>query len=261
MRLRDKRCLIAGGTSGIGLAAAGRFLEEGARLVISGHDEAQGHAALASLGARGQVCFIRCDAMVSEEVEALGRQSVSWLGGLDVLYHVAGGSGRRFGDGPLHECSEEGFDRTLGVNLKTLFLTNRLALRHFLQERRAGVILNLASVLALSPSPRYFGTAAYSAAKGAVISLSRQAAARYASDMIRINVLAPGLIDTPMAARAVSDPAIQAFLAAKQPLARGPGLPEDCAGAAVFLCSDEARFITGAVLTVDGGWCVRDGNV
>jgi NAD(P)-dependent dehydrogenase (short-subunit alcohol dehydrogenase family) len=115
-------------------------------------------------------------------------------------------------------------------------------------------------VLALQPSPKHFDTAAYTAAKGGIIALSRLAAARYAPDGVRINVLAPGLVDTPMSTRAVNDPAIRHFLRTKQPLGPGPGRPEDCAGAAVFLCSDEARFITGAVLPVDGGWCVSEGQ-
>jgi NAD(P)-dependent dehydrogenase (short-subunit alcohol dehydrogenase family) len=118
----------------------------------------------------------------------------------------------------------------------------------------------MSSVLALSPSPEFFDTAAYTVAKGGVISMSRLAAARYAKDKIRVNVLAPGLIDTPMAARAVSDPAIAAFLRSKQPLGPGPGTPEDCADAAVFLCSDESRFITGVVLPIDGGWSLTDGQ-
>ena len=90
--------------------------------------------------------------------------------------------------------------------------------------------------------------------------MSRLMAASYALNKIRVNVLAPGLIDTPMAARAVNDPAIRAFLEAKQTLGPGPGKPEDCADAAVFLCSDEARFITGVVLPIDGGWLVCDGQ-
>jgi NAD(P)-dependent dehydrogenase (short-subunit alcohol dehydrogenase family) len=180
------------------------------------------------------------------------------LGGLDILYHVAGGSGRRHGDGPLHECTDEGWQYTLDVNLKSTFLTNRAAVRHFLDQRQPGVILNMASVLALSPSPHHFDTCAYTASKGGVIALSRLAAARYAADGIRVNVIAPGLIDSPMAARAVGDPAILDFLRFKQPLKGGPGSTDDCADAAVFLCSDEASFITGAVLPVDGGWCVSE---
>jgi NAD(P)-dependent dehydrogenase (short-subunit alcohol dehydrogenase family) len=259
MRLAGKRCLIVGGTSGLGLAAARRFLDEGARLVIAGHQQEEG-AAAASLSDPEKVRFLRCDATLSEEVDTLYRESVCWMGGLDVLYHVAGGSGRRFGDGPLHECSEEGWTRTLDVNLRSAFLTNRAAVRYFLAARQPGAILNMASVLALAPSPRYFDTVAYTAAKGAVIALSRQAAARYAPDGIRVNVLAPGLIDTPMASRAAGDPAIRAFLRTKQPLWVGPGQPVDCADAAVFLCSDEAHFITGTVLPIDGGWCLSDGQ-
>jgi NAD(P)-dependent dehydrogenase (short-subunit alcohol dehydrogenase family) len=181
------------------------------------------------------------------------------LAGVDVLYHVAGTSGRRHGDGPLHECSDAGWQATIDANLKSVFLTNRAAVRHFMKQGR-GVILNMASVLAFAPSPRYFDTCAYAAAKGGIIAMSRAAAARYAADGIRINVIAPGLIDTPMAARAVQDEAIRRFLATKQPLPKGPGQPEDCADAAVFLCSDESRLITGTVLPVDGGWCVSDGQ-
>jgi len=260
MRLLDKRCLIVGGTSGLGLAAARRFLAEGARLVIAGDDDLQGEAALEALGRPTTLRFVRCDATVSAEVDALWRESVSFLQGLDVLYHTAGGSGRRFGDGPLHECSEEGFAETLALNLRSTFLTNRAAVRHFLAQRQPGAILNTASVLALSPSPGCFDTIAYTAAKGGVIALSRQAAARYAADGIRVNVLAPGLIDTPMAARAVSDPAVAVFLKTKQPLRGGPGAADDCREAAVFLCGDAARFVTGVVLPVDGGWCLSDGQ-
>ena len=150
MQLKDKRCLIVGGTSGIGLAAAKHFLEEGARLVVTGNGAEQGDAALAQLAPLGPAHFVRCDATVSDEVDALYRNSVTYLGGLDVLYHVAGGSGRRHGDGPLHECSEEGWHATLAANLTSTFLTNRAALRHFLAQRQPGVILNMASVLALA---------------------------------------------------------------------------------------------------------------
>ena len=239
-RLRDKRCLIVGGTSGIGRAAAARFQEEGARIMVAG------------LPAH--------DATIPEEVDRLFREATAALGGLDVLYHVAGGSGRRRGDASLHDCTDDGWRWTLDANLTSTFLTNRAAVRSFLAQKTPGVILNMASVLALDPAPRHFDTCAYAAAKGGVVALSRHAAARYAADSIRVNVLAPGLIDTPMAARAVEDDAIQRFLMTKQPLARGAGTPEDCVGAAVFLCSDEARMVTGAVIPVDGGWGLSDGQ-
>jgi len=259
-RLRGKRCLIVGGTSGLGLAAAARFLEEGAHVLISGRSAERGAAAQVSLGNRGPVKFVACDAAQPAQVDALFLQAVALLGGLDVLYHVAGISGRHLGDGPLHECTDEGWQTTLDANLKSTFLTNRAAVRHFLGQKQPGVLLNMASVLGFAPSPRFFDTCAYTATKGGIVALSRLAAARYAADHIRVNVLAPGLIDTPMAHRATHDPAILQFLRTKQPLTGAPGRPEECAEAAVFLCSDEARFITGAVLPVDGGWSVSEGQ-
>jgi NAD(P)-dependent dehydrogenase (short-subunit alcohol dehydrogenase family) len=259
-RLAGKRCLIVGGTTGIGRAAAVRFLQEGAGLVIAGRSEDRGAEAQAALAPLGAVHFLPCDASDSEQVARLFEAALPLLGGLDVLYHVAGISGRRHGDGPLHECTDEGWQRTLDANLRGTFLTNRAAVRHFLAQKQRGAILNMASVLAWSPSPRYFDTCAYAATKGGIIAMSRLAAARYAADGIRVNIIAPGLIDTPMATRAATDPAILDFLRTKQPLAGGPGRAEECSDAAVFLCGDEARFITGVVLPVDGGWAVSEGQ-
>ncbi len=261
VRLREKRCLIVGGTTGLGRAAAQRFLEEGARLVIAGRSPDKGAEALAVLAGLGPVTFVACDAAVTAQVERLYAETVAFLGGLDVLYHVAGISGRRYGDGPLHECTDDGWHATLTANLTSTFLTNRAAVRCFLHQSSPGAILNMASVLGFAPAPHHFDTYAYTATKGGILSMSRLAAARYAPDGIRVNVLAPGLIDTPMAERAVGDPAIRHYLRTKQPLRAGPGRAEDCSDAAVFLCSDAARFITGAVLPVDGGWCVSEGQV
>jgi NAD(P)-dependent dehydrogenase (short-subunit alcohol dehydrogenase family) len=258
-RLHHKRCLIVGGTTGLGLAAARRFLEEGAALVVSGRSAEKGAAALAELEPLGPVGFVVSDASDAGQVDGLFAAACERLGGLEAIYHVAGISGRRYGDGPLHECTDAGWQATIDANLKCVFLTNRAAVRHFIRHG-GGVILNMASVLAFAPSPRYFDTCAYAATKGGIIALSREAAARYAADGVRVNVIAPGLVDTPMASRAVADPAVRGFLRTKQPLWRGPGRPEDCADAAVFLCSDESRFVTGAVLTVDGGWCVSEGQ-
>jgi NAD(P)-dependent dehydrogenase (short-subunit alcohol dehydrogenase family) len=253
--LIGKRCLVIGGTSGIGLAAARRFLEEGARLVIAGLS-ADKPGALPTA-----VPIIAFDAADAAQVTQLFEQSLAHLGGLDVLYHVAGGSGRKLGDGPLHECTDAGWQTTLDMNLRSTFLTNRAAVQHFLGNRQLGAILNMASVLAWSPSPSYFDTVAYTASKGGIIAMSRLAAARYAADGIRVNVIAPGLIDTPMSVRACNDPGIVEYLRSKQPLAGGPGRPEDCSEAAVFLCSDAARLVTGVVLPVDGGWCVSEGQI
>jgi len=227
--------------------------------VISGRSASKGDDAIRALATKGPVKFVDCNASKTDQVTSLLIRVQESLGRLDVLYHVAGISGRQWGDGPLHECTEEGWQATLDANLKSTFLTNRAAVRHFLEKQQSGVILNMASVLAFSPSPQHFDTYAYTATKGAIISMSRLAASRYAPNGIRVNVIAPGLIDTPMATRAAGDAQILNYLRTKQPLAGGPGRPEDCSDAAVFLCSDEAAFITGAVLPVDGGWCVSEG--
>jgi NAD(P)-dependent dehydrogenase (short-subunit alcohol dehydrogenase family) len=123
-----------------------------------------------------------------------------------------------------------------------------------------GSIVNVGSVLDRSPSPVHFGTLAYAASKGAIRALTLASAARYASERIRFNLLVPSLIDTPMAARAISDPRIRFYLSTKQPIVGGPGTAEDVAEAALYLCAPRSRFVTGAELVVDGGWCVSEGT-
>jgi len=260
-RLSNKRCLIVGGTGGIGLWSARRFLQEGAGVFITGLTVEEGQRAVRDLGDVGTLGFQVCDTTDTESVFSLFQHAVAHLGGLDVLFHVAGISGRRLGDGPLHTCTEEGWAGTLDVNLTGVFRTNQAALRQFLTQGQGGVILNMASVLAFDPAPRFFDTAAYAASKAGIIGLTRLAAASYASHGIRVNALAPGVVDTPMAARAMQNEEIHAFLVAKQPLAKGPGDPLDCAEAAVFLCSDESRRITGSILAVDAGWHLSDGPI
>jgi NAD(P)-dependent dehydrogenase (short-subunit alcohol dehydrogenase family) len=265
-RLEGRNCLIVGGTSGIGLATAGRFLEEGARVVVAGRSAETGRAALEGLAVLGPAWSVTADASDSGSVEVLFRAALEHLGGrLDVLFHVAGISGRRFGDGPLHECTDDGWDTVLDVNARGMFLANRAAVRQMLGQPPdevglRGTVLNMGSVLGWSPSPRYFGTLAYAASKGAIRAMTLAAAARYAPDRIRFNLIAPALIDTPMATRAVGDPAIRRYLETKQPLASGPGAAADCAEAALYLCEPASRFVTGAVLVVDGGWCISEGQ-
>jgi NAD(P)-dependent dehydrogenase (short-subunit alcohol dehydrogenase family) len=183
------------------------------------------------------------------------------FGGFDGLYHVAGGSGRKFGDGPLHELTTEGWEKTLHLNLTSLMFSNRAAIKYFMEKKQSGVILNMSSVLAFSPSSKYFSTHAYSAAKSAVIGFVKATAAYYAPYNIRINVIAPSLIETPMSQRATNDETIMQFIKTKQPLDNGRiGVPDDADGAAVFFLSDSAKFITGQVIAVDGGWCVSEGQ-
>jgi NAD(P)-dependent dehydrogenase (short-subunit alcohol dehydrogenase family) len=119
----------------------------------------------------------------------------------------------------------------------------------------------MGSVLGWSPAPDFFGTYAYAASKGAIQAMTLSAAARYARDRIRFNLIAPALIETPMAGRAVEDPDIRQYLETKQPIRGGPGLPDDCAEAALYLCEPASKFLTGVVLNVDGGWCVSEGQI
>ena len=257
--LEGKVIAVIGGTTGLGLSAARAFVAAGARVVVVGRSEASAASALEIMGDRAR--SLTGDAAESATSERAVELAVREFGRLDGLYHVAGGSGRRFGDGPLHEVSDEGVRATLSLNLDSVIFSNRAALRAFRRQGGGGVILNMASVLAWSPSPRYFATHVYAAAKAGIIGLSRSAAAHYAAEGIRVNVLAPALVDTPMAQRAAGDEAIQAFIRTKQPLDGGRmGLPGDLDGAAVYLLSDGARFCTGQVLAVDGGWTVSEGQ-
>jgi NAD(P)-dependent dehydrogenase (short-subunit alcohol dehydrogenase family) len=265
-RLLGQNCLIVGGTGGIGLATARRFLEEGARVIVTGKTPEEQESALEFLQHHDALQAIAVDVTWPDAVTALFSSAREFLEGrLDVLFHVAGISGRPLGDGPLDACSISGWDAVLGTNAKGVFLTNQAAVRLMRAQPvddfgLRGTVLNLGSVLAWSPSPDDFGTYAYAASKGAVHAMTLAAAARYARDRIRFNLLAPGLIDTPMAARAMGNPAIRAYLATKQPIRGGPGTPDDCAEAALYLCEPASRFVTATILTIDGGWCVSEGQ-
>ena len=139
-------------------------------------------------------------------------------------------------------------------NTGTAFLTNRALIRRWMASSRGGSIVNVGSVLADSPEPSFFSTYAYSASKGAIVSMTRAAAAYYAPHGIRLNVVAPGLVRTPMSERAQTNAEIMAFVERKQPLSRGILDADDVAAAAMFLLSEESRHVTGQVLTVDAGW-------
>ena len=178
------------------------------------------------------------------------------FGGFDGLYHVAGGSGRRWGDGPLHEISNEGWRLTQELNLTSVFYSNRAAVRQFLSQKTGGAIANLTSVLAFSPSGEHFATHSYAAAKAGIIGLTKSCAARYAADRIRFNALAPGLVQTsrwPCARLTI--PKNRQGLCQKQTTAgwrphrrsiRSRTPPSS------FLCPMPPDYVTGQVLAVDG---------
>lgn len=257
--LHKKRIVIIGGTSGIGLSAAHAFVKEGAHLVIVGRDDDKTQKALDTLGK--QATGFSGDASHEDTATKAIQHCIQQFGGIDGLYHVAGGSGRRFGDGPLHELSLEGWNKTIELNLTSLMLSNRAAIKAFQELKISGTILNMASVLGYSPSPEYFSTHAYAATKSAIIGFTKSIAAYYAKENIRVNALAPALVETPMAQRAANDEKILSFIKTKQPLDGGRiGKPSDLDGAAVYFMSDYSKFTTGQILSVDGGWDVSEGQ-
>jgi NAD(P)-dependent dehydrogenase (short-subunit alcohol dehydrogenase family) len=257
--LMGKRMVIIGGTSGMGLSSAKACISEGASVIVTGRNKESAAAAEKELGENARALI--SDATSEHSAEEAIHKCSETFGGFDGIYHVAGGSGRKFGDGPLHELSLQAWEHTFNLNLTSLMLTDRAAVNYFLERKQPGVILNMSSVLGYSPSPKYFTTHAYAAAKSAVFGFTKSIAAYYAPYNIRINVIAPSLIETPMSTRAVNDPGISRFISTKQPLDGGrSGIPADTDGLAVFLLSDHAKFITGQVIAVDGGWSVTEGQ-
>ncbi|MGH7969423.1 MAG: SDR family NAD(P)-dependent oxidoreductase [Limisphaerales bacterium] len=258
--LEGKCTVIIGGTSGLGLSAVKAFLAAGSKVVVVGLKSDQSEDLPRELGPSARVLW--GDATLPVTAPSAIEECLSAFAGFDCLYHVAGGSGRRWGDGPLHEITDEGWRKTLDLNLSSVFYSNRAAVRQFLRQKAGGSVLNLASVLAWSPSPGHFTTQTYATAKSAVIGLTRSCAALYAPQGIRFNVLAPGLVDTRMAQRAMGDPGIMAFIKSKQPLDGGRiGKPADLDAAAVYFLSDASSFVTGQVLAVDGGWSITEGQL
>jgi NAD(P)-dependent dehydrogenase (short-subunit alcohol dehydrogenase family) len=258
--VENKNLVIIGGTTGLGLSAAKAFIESGANVVVVGRNEESAAEAKKLLGDHAEE-------MVGDAVEPTTalraiERCINKFGSFNGLYHVAGGSGRKMGDGPLHEITLDGWNKTLELNLTSLMLSNQAAVRQFLKQGTGGTILNMGSVLGYSPSPQYFSTHAYAAAKSAIIGFTKATAAYYAKNSIRVNVIAPALVETPMAKRAAEDENILSFIKTKQPLDGGRiGHASDLDGLAVYFMSDQSRFTTGQVIAVDGGWTISEGQI
>lgn len=258
-QLSNKSIVIIGGTTGIGLSAAKAFIAEGARIVVVGRNKESVSAAKNILKDNAEA--FSADATHADTAEKAIEICIRKFKSFDGLYHVAGGSGRKMGDGPLHELTFEGWNKTLELNLTSLMFSNKSAIKKFIELKISGTILNMSSVLAFSPSPKYFSTHAYAAAKAAVIGFSKSIASYYAKDDIRINVIVPALVETPMAQRAANDEEILSFIKTKQPLDGGRiGKPEDTDGIAVYFMSEQSKFTTGQVVAVDGGWTLSEGQ-
>lgn len=249
MKLEGRVALVTGGASGMGRACAELFAREGARVAIADVQEA-GAVVAAGIGARGgEAVFLRCDVADAGDAEGAVRGCVESFGRLDVLVGCAGINPR----GTLLTTSEELWDRVLGVNLKALYLLGRAALPEMIRGG-GGSIVAFSSINGLVA---WEDEAAYDASKGGLVMLARAMAVDHAKHGVRVNCICPGIIDTPMLARtaaAKGDP--EAFYAAArkmQPLGR-LGTAEEVARVALFLASDDASFVTGAVLPVDGGY-------
>lgn len=255
-RLRDRVILITGST-GIAAAAAERFVAEGASVFIASRTAEHARGLAERLGAAW------AEAELTEEaaVEAAVGAAMKRFGRIDGLFSVAGGSGRGFGDGPIHTVTAAAWEATAALNLRTQVLVCAAVVRRMLDQPpddygSRGSILLLGSVTTSDPAPELFATHGYAAAKGALTALMTTMAASYAPEGIRVNVVAPSLTRTPMARRAANDSAVLAYARRKQPLAGEMLDPDEVAKAAVYFLSDESRAVTGQLLKVDGGWSV-----
>jgi NAD(P)-dependent dehydrogenase (short-subunit alcohol dehydrogenase family) len=243
--LRGRGVLISGGTSGIGLAAAERFLEEGCRVFVGGVDDEELAAALVRLGPAGPVGGVRSDVSHEDGARALVEAGAAFLGRVDVLINNAGIARKvRFLD-----IEPDEWDRMVAVNLRGMFLVARLVARRMVEDGRGGSIVNMASINALGGEEEF---AHYNASKGGVLQLTRSMAVELGAHGVRVNCLCPGFIDTPLNRGMADEAQFQAYADAAIPLRRY-GNAEEVAAAYAFLASDEASFVHGAALVVDGG--------
>jgi NAD(P)-dependent dehydrogenase (short-subunit alcohol dehydrogenase family) len=255
-----EKVVIITGSTGIGAAAARLAAARGARLVVASSDEMSCWELAAETGAE---CWTG-DLRSPHSAESILAQCLSRFGRVDGVFNVAGLAGRRFGDGPLHEITDSGWEDALSHNLGIAFRMCRAAVNRMLDQSPAedgqrGAIVNLGSVLVESPDSRHFATHAYAAAKGAVAAMTRSMAAQYAAQGIRVNAVVPGIVGTPASERTAATQELQDFLRRKQPVSAGTIPAEDIARAALFLLSSDSRAITGELLTVDAGWRLNPG--
>ncbi len=250
-RLDGKVAVITGGASGIGEGTVRLFVEEGARVVVADVLDDRGHALAEELGTT--VNFVHADVSQEDDVRGAIGQAVSRFGQLDCMYNNAGFGGVA---GPIDETPMDGYDATMAVLLRGVFAGIKHAAA-VMKQQRSGSIISTASVAGLQAG---FAGHVYSAAKAAIISLTRTAAVELGEFGIRVNCICPGAIATPIFGKAVGLPPeiadqtvepMSKVLATFQPIARS-GTPADIAKAALWLASDDAAFVSGHALVVDG---------
>lgn len=247
-RLAGKSAIITGGASGMGRSTVMRFLREGAKVVVADFNESTGAETLeeaASAGFADSVCFQRVDVASEADIEAMIGRAQSEFGGVDIVFNNAGVGGAI---GPLTETTEADFDYTFDVLAKGVFFGIKHAARAMRSQGRGGSIINTASIAGLSGDA---GPLVYSAAKAAVISMSKASAVELAADHVRVNAICPGFIATPLASGKNMEKTQTAFSTAQPWPDFGQG--DHIAGTALFLACDDAEFVTGEAIIVDGG--------
>jgi glucose 1-dehydrogenase len=252
--LAGKNLLVTGGSSGIGQAIAVRFAEHGANVAINyrtspgeaAETEAQVHACMDTVREYGvRDVLVQGDVTSEEDVGRMVQQVTESLGGLDILVNNAGIQISRASE----QLASADFDKVLAVNLRGAFLCAREAIKRFLSDRSPGMVINISSVHQLIPKPNYLG---YSVSKGAMQNLTGTLALEYAGRGIRVNAIAPGATVTPINRGWIDDPVKSAMVVEHIPLGRA-GTADEMAGVCAFLASDDAAYITGQTLFVDGG--------
>ncbi|MFA5232647.1 MAG: SDR family NAD(P)-dependent oxidoreductase [Candidatus Paceibacterota bacterium] len=242
MKLKGKTAIVTGSSSGIGKAIAEEFLRQGAFVVFSDINEAH-------VPDEERAIFFKCDVSKKEEVENLIKQAVDKFNGLDIMINNAGiGT-----TGDIVSLDDKTWDKTIAVNLSGVFYGLRAAAKYMKENNIKGSIINMTSILG---TVGFKDSISYSASKGGVNQLTRAGALDLASFGIRVNAIAPGFIKTQMTKAVTDDPKFKAQIEQATPLGR-MGEPEDIAKAALYLASDDSKFVTGSVLFVDGGWTAQ----
>jgi len=245
---KDKVILITGGASGIGEATAIKFASEGIKVVISDVQDEKGKDVVQRIKQKGgDAIFVRADVSKEEDVRALIKKTVSQYGRLDYAFNNAGIEGEQ---ASTHQAEMDNFDQIMAINVKGVWTCMKYQIEQMLKQGDGGAIVNTASVAGLVG---FEGLSHYTASKHAVIGLTRTAALDYGEQGIRVNAVCPGVIDTPMVERAFGEN--KGDLAQTKPVGR-LGQPEEIASAVFFLCSDEASFVHGHPLVIDGGYTV-----
>jgi 3-oxoacyl-[acyl-carrier protein] reductase len=247
MRLADKTALVTGAGSGIGACIAETFAREGARVAVVDIDTNAARAVADRIGRTALT--LGCDVADAAEIDAAIRATLAAFDRVDILVNNAGAS---HVNKPIGEITEEEFDRVIAVNVKGVFLFSQAIVPVF-RRQGGGVILNIGSTAGLRPRP---GLSAYNATKGAVHTLTQTLAVELAPDKIRVCAIAPVATDTPLLPTFLGPaPGMREKFQATVPLGR-LAQPQDIANVALFLASDEAAFVTGNIVEVDGGRCV-----